>query len=150
MGKRGTGLLPPVVAEPTGGQDRKGGPRTDRSPGSQTERQLRGAQAEQAALEHLMQRGLRLVARNVRYRAGELDLVMRDGPTLVFVEVRARARPGWGGAAASVDTGKQHRLIRAAQLYLQTVYGNCPPPCRFDVMVLDGDRIEWLRDAFSG
>ncbi len=113
-----------------------------------TERQLRGARAEQAALEHLLKHGLKLVARNVRYRAGELDLVMRDGAGLVFVEVRARAGAGWGGAAASVDTGKQRKLIRAAQLYLQTAYGNCPPACRFDIIVFDGHRIDWLRDAF--
>lgn len=114
-----------------------------------TARQIRGAGAEQAALDHLLKHGLKLVARNVRYRAGELDLVMRDGAVLVFIEVRARAAAGWGGAAASVDGGKQRKLIRAAQLYLQIGYGNCPPACRFDIMVFDGHRIDWLRDAFS-
>jgi putative endonuclease len=101
--------------------------------------------------------GLREVAANANYRGGELDLVMldesgRDGPTLVFVEVRYRQSDAFGGGAASVDIGKRRKLVYAAQSFLgqHRQYGN--HPCRFDVVEADGDpqapRINWLRDAF--
>jgi len=92
------------------------------------------------------------VARNWRCRVGELDLVMRDGEILVFVEVRRR-RPGRHGTAAeSVGPNKRARLIRAATLYLQRLPD--PPPCRFDVVALDEDpdgrlRLDWIRRAFE-
>ena len=93
--------------------------------------------------------GLRLIERNYRTPGrggGEIDLVMRapDG-TLVFVEVRARASAAHGGAAASVGAVKQRRLVLAARHYLLRF--RQPPPCRFDVVALDGDRVEWLRAA---
>lgn len=114
----------------------------------------RGAAAEDAALAHLQRAGLRLLERNYRVaagpsrRAGEVDLIMldRDG-TLVFVEVRARATTSHGGAAASVTAKKQQRLIYAAQHYLQRHAS--PPPCRFDVVALDGDQLTWLQAAFD-
>jgi putative endonuclease len=113
-----------------------------------------GDDAEALALRHLQQQGLTLVQRNYRVargpgaRAGEVDLVMRerDG-TLVFVEVRARASAGFGGAASSVTATKQRRLVFAAQHYLQRL--SSLPPCRFDVVAVDGGRIEWLRAAFD-
>jgi len=86
--------------------------------------------------------------RGVRARGGEIDLILRerDG-TLVFVEVRSRAGAAHGGAAASVGTDKQRRLVLAAQHFL---VGMDPlPPCRFDVVAIDGDRVEWLRAAFD-
>lgn len=94
-----------------------------------------------------MQRNYRL-ARGPRRHGGEIDLVMRerDG-TLVFVEVRSRAASGWGGAAASVDHRKRRSLIYAASHYLMQ-YAS-PPPCRFDVVAIDGGRIEWLPAAFD-
>ncbi len=81
-------------------------------------------------------------------RAGEVDLIMsdRDG-TLVFVEVRARAGMSHGGAAASVTAAKQAKLIYAAQHYLQRHAS--PPPCRFDVVAIDGDALTWLQAAFD-
>lgn len=91
-----------------------------------------------------------MVARNVRCRGGELDLVMQDGRTLVFVEVRLRTHKGFGTAAESVAARKQQRVILAAQHYL--MQRSDTPPCRFDVIALDGlsvERIEWIRDAFS-
>jgi putative endonuclease len=114
----------------------------------------RGDAAEDRALAWLQARGLVLVQRNYRVahgpaaRGGEIDLVMqeRDG-TLVFVEVRARAARTHGGAAASVTGIKQQRLVRAAQHFLLR-YERLPP-CRFDVMALDGDVIQWLQGAFD-
>lgn len=106
----------------------------------------RGGEAEAAAERFLAGRGMRCVARNWRCRGGEIDLIMRDGGTLVFVEVRARRRGTFGGAAASIDRGKQLRLIHAASVYLAGTA--TPPPCRFDAVLFDGDRLTWLRDAF--
>ncbi len=106
-----------------------------------------GAAAEQRAEAYLMARGLRLVARNWRARGGEIDLIMRDGATLVFVEVRARAGMAYGGAAASVTSTKQARLVHAARLYLATL--GQVPACRFDVVAEEAGRVVWLRDAFQ-
>jgi putative endonuclease len=112
-----------------------------------------GDAAETRALQHLLHHGLKLVQRNYRVaagpraRGGEVDLIMheRDG-TLVFVEVRARNSSLHGGAAASVTRGKQQRLIYAAQHYLRRHAS--PPPCRFDVVAIDGETLEWMRGAF--
>ncbi|CAN5263530.1 YraN family protein [soil metagenome] len=110
-----------------------------------------GAAAEQRAREYLEQQGLVFVASNWRAhfhkQAGELDLVMRDGATLVFVEVRARASRAFGGAAASVTPVKQARLRLAARAYLNGL-GGPEPRCRFDVVALEAGRLDWLRDAF--
>lgn len=114
----------------------------------------RGDAAEDAALAHLQRAGLRLLERNYRVgggpnrHAGEVDLIMidRDG-TLVFVEVRARADASHGGAAASVTAKKQQRLIFAAEHYL--LQYATPPPCRFDVVALDGETLTWLQAAFD-
>ena len=113
-----------------------------------------GEAAEDAALAHLQRAGLRLLERNYRVaagpsrRAGEVDLIIldRDG-TLVFVDERARAGASHGGAAASVTAKKQQRLIYAAQHYLQRHAS--PPPCRFDVVALDGAQLTWLQAAFD-
>lgn len=110
-------------------------------------RQVEGAAGEAQALAYLQAQGLKAVGSNFRCKAGEIDLVMQDGETLVFVEVRKRASRSHGGAAASVTPHKQARLIRAAQFYLQR--HRFPPACRFDVVAIDGERIEWLRDAFG-
>ena len=112
-----------------------------------------GDAGEDRALQHLLRAGLRLVERNYRVAAGprargaEVDLILRerDG-TLVFVEVRKRAAASRGGAAATVSATKQRRLLLAAQHYLQRYAA--PPPCRFDVVAIDGERLEWLRAAF--
>lgn len=107
-----------------------------------------GAQAEQLAARFLQRHGLQLLQRNYRCRYGEIDLIMRDGATLVFVEVRLRSRSDFGGAAASIDHAKQQKLIRTAQHYLATLAKI--PPCRFDAILLDnGADPEWLRNAFE-
>ncbi|TWI02918.1 putative endonuclease [Luteimonas cucumeris] len=123
------------------------------------DRRARGAAVEAAARAHLRKAGLVDVAANANYRGGELDLVMldrsgRDGGTLVFVEVRYRRDPRFGGGAASVDAGKRRKLVLAAQMFLLTHRQYADAPCRFDVVEADGDpdapRLHWLRDAFRG
>ena len=115
-----------------------------------TARAQRGAAVETAALAHLRSAGLSPVARNVRYKGGELDLVMRDGGTTVFVEVRYRADARFGGGAASVDLRKRRKLVLAAQLFLLSHPDLARGPCRFDVVDASGEppRLNWLRDAF--
>lgn len=112
-----------------------------------------GAAAESAAARYLAAQGLRLLDANVRYRDGELDLVMREGNVLVFVEVRYRASDDFGGATASITPTKQRRLIRAASRYLAAHPALASLPCRFDVIAAEGDpqapRITWLRAAFD-
>ena len=111
----------------------------------------KGAAAEDAALKYLQQRGLVLLERNYKTPGrggGEIDLIMRDGSgTLVFVEVRARRTAAAGGAAASVTATKQRRIIFAAQRYLQR--WRTLPPCRFDVVAIEGGQVEWLKGAFA-
>ncbi len=117
-----------------------------------TPRQLAGDAAETAACARLEAAGCRILARNVRFREGELDIVADDGGTLVFVEVRMRRSEGFGGADGSVDSGKRRRLVRAAQHFLLERYSarSGPPPCRFDVITADSDGIrDWIRDAFT-
>jgi len=114
-------------------------------------RKAAGDAAEDRALAHLLDAGLRLVARNYRTPGrggGEIDLVMRDGATLVFVEVRRRSRADFGGAAASVGFVKQRRIVFAARHFLLRLRGS-PPPCRFDVVAVEEGRIAWLRAAFD-
>ncbi len=114
-----------------------------------------GDDAESLALDYLQRQGLVLVQRNYRLAGGphargaEGDLILRerDG-TLVFVEVRARAGAQHGGAAASVDSTKQRRIVRAAQHYLLRL--PVLPPCRFDVVAVDGGHMQWLKAAFDG
>jgi len=127
-----------------------------RPAGVRTPKQRAGDAAEDAACTHLLEHGCRVLARNVRYREGELDVVAQDGPTLVFVEVRLRSRDTFGGAAGSVDRFKRKRLVRAAQHYLAQHFGNgdqsrrAMPPCRFDVITADGGGVsDWIRDAFA-
>lgn len=113
-----------------------------------TQRQATGAAGEAAAARHLLAHGLKLLERNFRVKGGEIDLVCRDGPATVFVEVRCRATPSgakFGGAVASITATKQQRLILAARHWLQR-HGETP--CRFDCVLIDGDRLEWLKDAF--
>jgi putative endonuclease len=108
--------------------------------------QAKGAAAEELAARHLAKHGLRVVERNFRVRGGEIDLICRDDSSVVFVEVRFRRRSEYGGAAASITAAKQARIIMAARHWLVR-HGE--QPCRFDCVLLDGEHIEWLRDAFA-
>ncbi|MBS7809106.1 YraN family protein [Variovorax sp. PCZ-1] len=114
-----------------------------------------GDRGEELALSYLIKQGLILVARNFKTPGrggGEVDLIMRtsDG-TLVFVEVRQRKNASHGGAAASVSTQKQRRIAFAAQHYISRLART--PPCRFDVIALEGEgaevQVRWLRAAFD-
>jgi len=115
-----------------------------------TVRQRLGDHAEKRAAALLEQSGLVIVARNWRCSHGELDIVAREGETLVFVEVRARSDAGWGGARASITPAKQARLARCAQRYLRRLPG-AAPPCRFYLVLREGTdpHLHWLRDAFA-
>jgi putative endonuclease len=109
-----------------------------------------GARAEALAADYLARQGLALVARNFRTRHGEIDVIVRDRDTLVFVEVRLRSSAAYGGAAASITRAKRARLIKAAHAYLATLARE--PPCRFDAILLDGldpARIAWERDILQ-
>lgn len=110
----------------------------------------RGNEGEDRALAYLQARGLRLLERNYRTPGrggGEIDLIVRepDG-TLVFVEVRLRRSNAFGGAGSSIQAGKQRRIVLAARHYLMRL--RTPPPCRFDVVLVQ-DGIEWLKAAFD-
>lgn len=118
-----------------------------------TTRQV-GDEGEDQALAHLQRQGLLVLARNYRMaggprvRGGEIDLVMRDRDgTVVFVEVRKRADTRFGGAAASITPAKQQRLVRTAQHFLRR--WRTWPPCRFDVVALEGGGLQWIRGAFE-
>ena len=107
-----------------------------------------GAEAEDLALTYLQRQGLRLRARNYTCRLGEIDLVLMDGTTLVFVEVRQRSHRSFGGAAESITARKRDKIIATARHFLARQ--PTLPACRFDAVLIDGDgRIEWIRDAFG-
>jgi putative endonuclease len=117
-------------------------------------RQTTGRAAEQQARSHLEQQGLRLLAQNWACRVGELDLVMLDGDTVVFVEVRYRKHAGWGGALESVDARKRGKVSAAAQFFLQQEPRWAKHPCRFDVVAMSpsaqpSERINWIQNAFD-
>jgi putative endonuclease len=113
----------------------------------QTDKQRQGGECEQQALAYLKRHGLRLVETNFSCKSGEIDLIMRDGESLVFVEVRQRADLAHGGAAASITPAKQRRIVRAAQFYLQRHQPT--PPCRIDVVAIDGSELNWIRNAIE-
>ncbi len=112
-----------------------------------TSKQRSGDAAEERALHYLQQQGLVLQQRSFLCKGGELDLIMRDGKALVFVEVRQRADARFGGAIASVTMAKQKRLVHAAQVYLQSLPST--PVCRFDLVAIEGDQLHWLKNIIT-
>lgn len=111
---------------------------------------MKGSDAEKIAIAFLQRQQLVLLAQNYRCRFGEIDLIMRDHDTLVFIEVRMRSNDAFGGAAASITPAKQAKLLRNARHYLSAI--NSEPPCRFDALLLsgnDGHKIEWIKNAFG-
>ena len=113
----------------------------------------RGRRAERRAERFLRRRGLTTLARNFTRPYGEIDLVMRDGAVLVFVEVRLRGPGAWEDGAASVDAAKQRRLARTAEAYLAAHLRYASDASRFDVVSMSGthfsSRVVWIPDAFS-
>ena len=124
---------------------------SERCPLAGGDGQTTGRLAEDLAARFLERHGLAVLARNFRCRGGELDLVCRDAATLVFVEVRLRRNANYGGAAASITATKQRRVVLAARHYLaaQGASSAAGRLCRFDCVLLDGEKIDWLRDAFA-
>ena len=107
-----------------------------------------GNAAEALACRWLQAQGLTLKEQNYRCKSGEIDLIMQDGETLVFVEVRYRSHAGFGSAIDSVTHAKQQKLQRAAEHYLQRLKHT--PACRFDMIGIDRDhRIQWIRNALQ-
>ena len=114
-----------------------------------TTKQLMGTSQEQRACEYLESQGMDLLTQNFSCRMGEIDLIMQDKTSLVFVEVRYRANKAFGGAAASVTKSKQRKIIKAALFYQQA---NAPKSnMRFDVIAIESDNeIQWIPSAFDG
>lgn len=112
-----------------------------------TDKQGIGSQAEEDALQFLLRNGLNLLERNYRCRFGEIDLIMQDGDELVFVEIRKRKNMDFGGAAQSVSYAKQSRLIKTAKHFLMKY--RHPPACRFDVIAMEGDKCQWLKNVIE-
>ncbi len=112
-----------------------------------TEKQRVGYKAEEKALSFLNEKGLVLEERNFRCRFGEIDLIMRDGNALVFVEVRKRKNRVFGGALASVSVHKQTKMVATARFYL--LNRRPVPPCRFDIVAFEGDRCQWLKNVIE-
>lgn len=115
----------------------------------QAEHLKQGQLAEVMAATFLQKQGLKLVEKNFRCKYGEIDLIMQDGKTLVFVEVRLRSNQNYGGAAMSINQAKQQKLTRSAEHYLQTHH--IQSACRFDAILLQSTQlnaVEWIQNAF--
>lgn len=110
-----------------------------------------GQSAEDEALDYLKGQGLELLNRNYRCKRGEIDLIMQQGPTLIFVEVRKRTSSRYGSAVESVDRFKQAKLLYSARHYLQQHPGWHSKSCRFDIVAIEGEagKIRWIQNAFS-
>ena len=115
-----------------------------------------GRQAEQLALQYLQSRGMKLVECNYNCRFGEIDLILKDNNVLVFTEVRYRKQKAFGSGAESIDARKQQKLLASAAYYLQKHPEFSQHPCRFDVVSLNGAKldqqhieIDWIPDAFQ-
>lgn len=107
-----------------------------------------GTQYEQITAEYLKQQGAQILEKNFRCRHGEIDLIIKDGAYLVFVEVKYRSTLKHGDPAEAVTFVKQERIRTAARYYLyQNRYGE-DTPCRFDVIRILGDEINWIKNAF--
>ncbi|WP_299798563.1 YraN family protein [uncultured Shewanella sp.] len=105
-----------------------------------------GQTGERLALEYLTRQGLTFIEQNVRYRFGEIDLVMKDGKEWIFVEVKYRSKNQYGGALNALSSGQLKRLRRAAEHYMQI--NNIDASCRFDLIAIDAGQIQWLPNAF--
>lgn len=117
---------------------------------SQLSHKQSGDEWEKEARRWLESKGLRFIAANVHARGGEIDLIMREGNTTVFIEVRFRRSEHYGGAAASVTRSKQTKLLQTARLWLARHNGSFETTdCRFDVVACNGNQIEWFKNAFG-
>ncbi len=108
-----------------------------------------GSFYEEKAAEYLERHGMHIVERNYRCRAGEIDLIAKDGAYVVFVEVKYRSTEGSGNPLDAVDIGKQRTISKVAKRYLLSRYHSLDIPCRFDVVGFEGNDICWIKDAFD-
>lgn len=115
-------------------------------------KQKTGLQAEEQAIDYLLHRGLQLIGRNLNCRFGEIDCIMADQNTLVFIEIRSRNNERFGGAPASINIAKQRRLRASAAFFLpilsQQYFAGKTPLCRFDAVCITNGQIEWFPHAF--
>jgi putative endonuclease len=116
-------------------------------------RSRKGLRYEELAITHLQQQGLCLLQRNFRCATGEIDLIMQHRHVLVFVEVRFRGNPDYGGAVATITRDKQQKLLRTARFFLLCHKEHQQRDCRFDVVGITpgpsgGSRFDWIQDAF--
>lgn len=114
----------------------------------------KGLSRESEARGYLERRGLHCLAQNFHCRFGEIDLVMRDGEAVCFVEVKYRGSRAFGGAAFALTPVKQRKLIKAAQMFVAANRGYAAAPLRFDAVLIQGradgsDEIEWIKNAFQ-
>ena len=107
-----------------------------------------GNQYEALAAEYLQKEGYDIIERNFHCRQGEIDLIARDGNTLVFVEVKYRKDLTAGEPAEAVDARKQARILRTARYYMTRYHISEDTPCRFDVVAVLGSNVRLIRDAF--
>ncbi len=111
-----------------------------------------GQLAEKYAAQYLQKQGLKLLEKNYATKAGEIDLIMRQNHSLVFVEVKYRKNSDWAQAAEAVTRQKQIRIIKAAKQYMQQHKLYDQMCCRFDVIAIDGSegqhKISWIKHAF--
>ena len=116
--------------------------------GHQNNREV-GTLYEHRAAEYLKKEGYELICCNFRCRLGEIDLIAREGDTLVFVEVKYRSRTEYGAPSDAVNHKKQERISNAASYYVYKNFGNTPVSCRFDVISIQNNEITLYRNAFS-
>ena len=113
----------------------------------------KGQEAEALACNYLMQKGLKLIEQNYYCRGGEIDLIMEDKGSVVFIEVRMRNNPNFGSGAESVDWRKQRKLTMAAMHFLQHHPKLAQQPARFDVIAINRQQnntdIQWIENAFQ-
>ncbi|WP_423678947.1 YraN family protein [Undibacterium sp. WLHG33] len=121
---------------------------SDADQDKRTSRRRAGDDGEMQALRYLEQAGLHLIQKNFLCKGGEIDLIMRDGSSVVFIEVRTRTSMQFGGALASVTPAKQKKMWHAAEVFLLQHGGQ--PACRFDVVAIDAGKIHWLQNVILG
>lgn len=113
-------------------------------------RRTTGTHYEALAADYLTQQGVEILERNYRIRTGEIDLVGRDGPYLVFFEVKYRKNTGMGAPLLAVDYRKRQQILSTARHYLYAHRCRADQPVRFDCIGITGGRTEWIRNAFGG
>ena len=116
---------------------------------SRTNNKSKGNQAEDLACEHLIKHKVKILERNFRNRSGEIDIIAMEADTLLFIEVKFRSGQSHGFAVESVTPLKQQKIIRTAEFYLQKNAKLAGNDCRFDVISIDNNKLNWLKNAFD-